>query len=853
MVRGFAAEKVFLLHLFDRQFCMRIFVRYHKSGKQVGLRFRPRGATWVCTVLLVLACCFSACNVTKYVDKSQGPPLLRKNTIEIKSTQKLSLDVRTPLMYELTALYRQKPNELSLVAFRTPSRLWWYYRSQNKTSKVAKWIQKRVAEAPVLYDEALTIRTNTNIQNYMRQRGYFEATSTYSVRFFDRHFYYGDDLYFDSARDSLRMHSNAAVTYTLQLGPLYRIDSVEFISQDSNVQQILHQSSSASFLKPGGVLDGRSFESEKLRITTLLKNQGYAYFIPNFVEFKGDTTGAETFVTVEVLQQNDSSLHKTYTIGNVNVFSDLVPDLNSIRQDTTIGDVYFATSSPQFDVKPSRLYKAIAIRPGSQFKQADLDQTARNLNALGIFRFVTIRPLQDSLQPEKINVTVSFSLNKRLSIGYGVELNSSTNSGSDLSGRLLGVSANLSAANRNLFHGAENIRTDLAYSLEFDLSPQRSRLIFSQEVKFQNELIFPRYFDYFGLWRRLHRLHLLTTRFHDRIRNDGQVRIGLNYNYLDLRGFYVYNLLNASFGYNVRSDAEHQYSFDNIGIDILRPKLQPQFDSIFGQNEFLRRSFGNQLFTGFLLRSFTYTYASRSNAFGERWFLRLNTEVSGLEEYLLNGLWAIPFGAQTWTIADLDFSKYVRLDVTGSYTRDFSKDLTGVIRLGAGIASPYGDTKGVPFVKQFFVGGPSSIRAWRIRELGPGGYYELDESCNCAKTGVQPFFQAADFRLEFNGELRFPLFWWVKGAVFVDGGNIWTLKPDPQRANTYLRLDSYKNIALGTGFGLRFDFNYFVFRFDWGLKLRRPYQTPTQDYWVDWSGASWRDISNFNLAVGYPF
>jgi outer membrane protein assembly factor BamA len=281
--------------------------------------------------------------------------------------------------------------------------------------------------------------------------------------------------------------------------------------------------------------------------------------------------------------------------------------------------------------------------------------------------------------------------------------------------------------------------------------------------------------------------------------------------------------------------------------------LRPRFDSIFGQNEFLKLSFGNQLFTGFFLRSFTYTYSSRANRFGERWFFRLNTDVSGLEEFLLNRLWSIPFGKQRWTISDLAFSQYIRLDVNGSYSRDFTNSLTGIVRLGAGLATHYGDTREVPYVKQFFIGGPSSIRAWQIRELGPGGYVELDPACDCPVPAVQPFYQTADFRFEFNGELRFPLFWWVKGAVFVDGGNVWTLKSDPQRPGAQLRWDAYKNIAIGTGFGLRFDFDYFVFRFDWGLKLRRPYSTSTIGHWVDWTGASWKEISNFNLAVGYPF
>ncbi len=792
----------------------------------------------------------SGCNVTKFLEKEKGGPLLYKNSIELKTEKPLPLDQKTPLMYELGSLYRQKPNERSILALGTPARLWFYFWKRDKDSPFARWVMKKIAEPPAYFDETLAIRTSNNLQNFMRQRGYFEAKSSYDVKFLPRRFLF----FFKTKNDTTGYNLRASVKYSLDLGPQYLIDTVHFVSRDSNARKILQEIAGKSTLKKGGVLDSRSFEAEKLRITNAMKNRGYAYFIPNFVEFFGDSTGSKTNVTVDVLPPGDSMLHQTYTIGNVAVFSDLVPDLSSIRRDTTINGVYFATSETRFEVRPSRLAKAIAIRPGTLYKQADFDQTAHDLNALGIFRFVTIRPLQDSINPDIINVSISFSHNKRLSIGGDLDLNSSTNSGSTVSGRLLGVSASASAVNRNLLRGAENIRTDLAYSLEFDLGRDRSSLIFSQEFKFQNELTFPRYFDYFGLWRRLHRWKLIKNSFYERLQNDGRVRVGLNYNYLDLRGFYDYNLFNATFGYTVRSNTtEHQYNFDNIGIDILRPQLRPRFDSIFGENEFLKLSFGNQLFTGFFLRSFTYTYASRANRFGERWFFRLNTDFSGFEEFALNRLWAIPFGEQRWTISDLTFSQYIRLDVNGSYSRDFTSDLTGIVRLGAGIATPYGDTREVPYVKQFFVGGPSSIRAWRIRELGPGGYIEVDPDTGNPVQPEQPFFQAADFRFEFNGEFRFPLFWWVKGAVFVDGGNVWTLRADPQRPGAQLSWDSYKNIAIGTGFGLRFDFDYFVFRFDWGLKVRRPYRTPTTGHWVDWTGASWRDISNFNLAVGYPF
>ena len=188
------------------------------------------------------------------------------------------------------------------------------------------------------------------------------------------------------------------------------------------------------------------------------------------------------------------------------------------------------------------------------------------------------------------------------------------------------------------------------------------------------------------------------------------------------------------------------------------------------------------------------------------------------------------------------------------YTRNFSKEVIGAVRIGAGVGVPFGDSRAVPYVKQFFVGGPSSIRAWRIREIGPGGYLEIDPDTG-KPVNTQPYYQAGDFRFEFNGELRFPIFSYFKGAVFLDGGNIWTLRNDPGRPGSQLRWNSYKNIAIGTGFGIRGDFSYFVIRLDFGLPLRRPYLDPVSNaYWVPnlFSKMQFSDF-NPNLAVAYPF
>ncbi|MBK8558047.1 MAG: BamA/TamA family outer membrane protein [Lewinellaceae bacterium] len=747
----------------------------------------------------------------------------------MQAEKKLSFSQKTALAYELSSVYKVQPNERSPFLAGARSRLWLYYIYQHKTSKFATWMLRRVAEEPAIYDDLLTQKTATNMQNYMQQRGYFEARCVYETTFVGK--------------------SKAKTTYNLDLGPVYTIEKVSFASPDSNVLRILHAISGSSRLRPGQPMDGRQFEAEKLRITSELKNRGYAFFIPNYVNFIGDSSGTKTNVLVEVLTETDSTLHQTYTIGNVAVFSSLVPDYSSIRRDTTIKGIYFASSTPQFTVKPSRLYNAITIQPGQLYRQDDFDRTIRNLSSLGIFRFVSARPFPDSLQPEQLDVAISFSTNKRLPISGGVELNSSNSS---VTGRLFGVSSNLTARNRNVFRGAEEIQTALQYNLEFDIT-NKNRLFFSQEFKFQNDLTFPRFFDYFGLWKGLWEINvggrrLVSTPLYNRLRSQGQTRISASYNYLNLITYYSYDLFNSSFGYQLRSDPEHQYTFDNIGIDLLRPVTRPAFDTLL-RNEFLRLSFGKQLFTGFIMRNFNYTLLGKPNSFGERWYCRLNAELSGLEIFVLNRLWSAAFKEQTWRIADVDFSKYLRLDADGSYTRDFTKNVTGAVRLGSGIVLPYGDTETAPYIKQFFMGGPSSVRGWRIRELGPGSYQDTTPPTN------QIFYQAANFRLEANAELRFPLFWWVKGAIFIDAGNIWTLRPDPERPGAEIRWDSYKNIALGTGFGFRGDFDYFVLRFDLGLKIRQPYRIEaTNSYWVYGNGRGFRmrDL-NPNLSVGYPF
>lgn len=167
---------------------------------------------------------------------------------------------------------------------------------------------------------------------------------------------------------------------------------------------------------------------------------------------------------------------------------------------------------------------------------------------------------------------------------------------------------------------------------------------------------------------RLGQKRVVPTTLFNRMKTDGQARFTLNFNYLNVTDFFAYNLFNTSFGYDIHSGPEHRYNIDQVGINILR-----LMNTLKVSNEFLARSFSDQLFTGFILRSFNYNYAGKANRFGERWAFRFNSDISGLEELAINRLWSLPFGKQTWTIAGLDFAQYLRLDLDATYTREFRR------------------------------------------------------------------------------------------------------------------------------------------------------------------------------------
>ncbi|MBX2927336.1 MAG: BamA/TamA family outer membrane protein [Saprospiraceae bacterium] len=807
---------------------------------------------WVFLPLLFL----TGCNTTKYLGEDEL--LLVEN--EIILTHAKEVKNKRNLNYELTTLYKQRPNKNWFFIPRE-----WLHFKTNKpehTSKFKKFL-RRQSEPPAIFSDSLAQVTEMQMTSYLNYLGHFQARVNYEV---------------------IQRNKKARIRYYAEARELVLVDTIHFASSDSAIYRELLAISGETVFKRGVALEGSLYDSERERIARHMRNSGYAYFYSNAISaIDADTTESQrkAMLYLEVEPPFGETSHQQYSIGDITVFPQFDPATpDSLYRDTVVAGYLFKLKRPDFLVKPQTVLNGIHLEKGQIYSQEDYDRSIQHLSSLGVFRFVRIRLEQDSAQTDVLHLRIELTPNVKYEIGFDVEANYID--GFTLTGRgsLIGLSVNPRASNRNLFKGAELLVTNLSAGLEVNLSQIRTNAVWnSVELGFQNDLFIPKFADYLGLWKGLNRLpigkkNLVSDSFYQTLQDKTSTRVTARYNYVFNFGFYETSLFNASFGYDIPRSANTRYVFDHIGIDYLRPITQPAFDTILSSNPFLLRSFGKQLFVSLFFREFNLTHRKRQNRLGESAFYGLNLELAGAEVWAVNAMYnAFALSQDTLRISGTDFSQYLRIEWDMRYNREYSPKRSLAARFNFGIARPFGFTTDVPYVKQFFAGGPNSIRGWAARGLGPGGYLD---TLSTNLTNRLLFYQTGDLKLEASIEYRFEIYWRLKGALFLDAGNIWTLRPDPARCGSQFLLSPrisencpehtprndafYKQIALGSGFGLRLDLTYFIIRMDLGVQLRNPRPVrnamnpnPREwDYWENFRGWGMRDI-NFNFGLGYPF
>lgn len=796
-------------------------------------------ALWV--LLLVT---LQACNITKFLNEDEL--LVRDISLSLEGTDH-TID-NSNLKSELESLYRVRPNN--------DRKAYNYYKYQHEEDPpwIRKWLKNKRSEAPSLLDSLAVEETAVTLKQYLRnKKGFYTAEVEYDI----------------ARKPRLQ---RADIEFKVNTGKRYVLNDIKHISRDTSLVDLIADIAQESILKKGDPIDALTFDIERQRIVSRLRKAGYADFNRSNVDIQGDSTDLDKAwdIFYVILPVEGKKQHQRYKIGDINIYTDFHQQQNLLELQTEERyDKFYHRESQQYIVKPSALDRKIFLKKYEVYNSENYSKTLQKLYNLGTYRFARIKKNINQSESNSIDYDIILTpYEKKWILDLGLESFFSTLTVTANDNELVGFAVSAGLEDRNAFRGSEKFKTSVQAGVEFNPSRngQNGRLITSRSLGFRSELQIPAMTRPLNIIRGLHNVNMIKDNHLRLMEQEGTSNIGLGINYIDIINIYTIFTTNVEYGYEFRIDNRNSFTFNQIGINYTDYFVPPNglFNDILRENPVLRNSFVDNLFTGFLFKDISYAHNTDRGTNRSNWVMIPSMELSGLEIHLANKLANLISGKdKVWRLfGDTEFEQMIKLGFDFRwYSRKWKKSQLAA-RIKTGAAFSFGSDENVSFVKQYFVGGPSSLRAWRPMHVGPGIFVNDDFF---EPTDATVFFQRSDVSLEMNIEYRFDLLWLMEGAVFLDTGNIWTngdeldVNGQPIRPGSRFSADFLSQLAIGYGYGIRFDFSYFLIRFDMGLKLKYPsnvYSVPAfprtspDSKWISPKG---QGLGNFNIAVAYPF
>ena len=752
---------------------------------------------------------FSAgCSNTKYLPAGEDLYVGSKIKVEEKEPIKNAGAIKS----ELSKLARPKPNERILWM---RAKLWFYNSAGKNPKGIKKWLKKKWGEAPVLLSDHHPKENAEVMISRLNNLGYFDANVKHKVTTHKR---------------------KAHVEYTAFVSKPYTLSGIVFPEMDNDLHTRIKTTEEKTLLKVGEPYNLDKIKDERVRIDQELKNSGYYFFTPDYLLFKADSNSTNKTIQLQLTIKNDIPEKATYSyvLDNIYILPSYSLDKDSLQPskiDTIeINGYHYINTDSAFH--PSTILRSVFLKKGNAYSRKDHNLTISRLMGMGVFRFASIKFVDTIINGQGfldswIHLT---PLQKKT---LQVQMQTITKSNNYTGPNLM-----LSYRNRNLSKGAELFIFNIDGSFETQLTGAKKGLN-SFEIGANASLFVPKFITPF------------------RIRNESsqfvpKTKFDIGFRLLHRVEYFNMNSLNFSYGYTWKETAQKEWQFDPISINFAKlMKTTPEFEKLLVDNTFLRKSFEQQFTIG---SRASYTYNSGIGTEKQhQYYFNATLDLSGNLAYLIQSAFDKNKSGTPYRLLGYEYSQYSKLSTDTRYYLTIDKDNKIATRLIIGAGVPYGNSNALPYIKQFFSGGSNSIRAFLPRTVGPGTYKRPDTVSNRVFLD-----QAGDIKLEGNIEYRFTIISVVKGAIFLDAGNVWLIKenadlPDGEFKSTSLQTE----LAIGTGFGLRVDVSFFVLRLDLGIPLRKPY-LPENERWVGdnirFGSPSWRkDNLVLNIAIGYPF
>ena len=752
---------------------------------------------WQRIYFFIVCFLLAACSATKHVP--DGDKLYTGARVNLKGTTELSAKERKVLKADLQGLTRPKPNTRFL---GIPIKLQFYnlfYRS--------KKFRDRLGEPPVLLSSVDLQYNSKVLQNHLENKGFFKAAVT---------------------GDTVVRRKKAHAVYTAEAGDQYNINSVAFENDSSQLAKAIQETAGKTLLKTGAPYDLDVIKGERLRIDNYLKEHGFYFFSPDYLVVKVDSTGGNHTVDmrVSVKPETSAEARQAYRINNVYIYAGY--NLNTANIDTNKSYSKYYEGYYLIDrrdrYKPKLFTQVMRFNPGDIYNRTDHNLTLSRLINLDLFKFVKNRfePVTDSAK-----LDAYYYLTPLPKQSLRGEVNATTKSNN-----MNGSQITVRWSNRNRFRAGEHL---------------------SVSAYIGSEIQFGGAWKGYNTYRSGAELNLTAPRFfvpfikglNTRGGYVPRTNIQLGYDLLNRQQLYTLNQYRGGFGFLWKESLQKQHEFYPISINYVQPlNVTGRYRDSVLKYPYLLRIVDSQFIIGS-----TYQYT-------------LNQAVNGLvkpNSFYFNGLVDMSgFVAGLFAkkdavdnqkkILNTAFDQYIKLEADFRYYRKLGLKSAWANRIIVGYGKPYGNSPQLPYVKQFFIGGNNSIRAFRSRTVGPGTYPLL------STTGFFPD-QTGDIKLEMNTEFRPHISGPLYGAFFIDAGNIWLAKEDPSRPGAKFTSDFLKQLAIGTGAGIRFDIQLFIIRFDVGIPVRKPWlENPWYLNQIRLGEKEWRrENIMYNLAIGYPF
>ncbi|HLP52352.1 MAG TPA: BamA/TamA family outer membrane protein [Chitinophagales bacterium] len=757
--------------------------------------------TYTACLLLLLQ---SACTGLKHVPK--GELLYTGGKITVITGEKIK--GKGSVKSDAKSVIQPEPNKTYLGM--RPA-LWLYYvvKKPKRKKGLRVWLREKVAEEPVYLSKVDVPLVVKGIDAMLYNTGYLDSYSDYEIK-------------------PSKNGKTASINFRIFLKKPYTIDEVAFPVDSSALSQIIAETADKTLLKKGDKYSLETLRKERARIDDYMKERGYYYFNPDFILFGMDTVNETRTVKLytTVKKTTPAKARIIYRIGEINVHPGFKKGDTTRFETQLIRRInYFKESNY---IKPRVVVRSVFFRRDSIYDKRRHQMTLGRLNGLGVFKFINVDITdKDTTVPGFLAVNILLTPLPKKSLSLEVQLATKSNN-------FIGPGINVSFRNRNAFKGAELLIHNIRAYFEAQYSGEYKGQ-FTYEINPKVELDIPGFIPRFKVRNRGNGNRFLP-----------RTKISLEYSYLSRVGFFDMNSFKLGIGYKWKRNLmiDHDLTLLNVNYFNVYRKTD-KFNELITDNILLRRRFESQFIAGI---AYSFYYNEQVKPKKNQFYFNGNIETAGnVLAGISQGINKRPVNsANPSQVLGVNFSQFLRMDID---VRDYvhtSKNTMLAFRLIAGWGFPYGNSQALPYSRQFFAGGAYSVRGFTANSLGPGAYSPPDSVRN-----VFYLQQGGEIKLEANAEFRFPIFGFLKGAVFVDAGNTWLNRANKDAPGGEFKVKNvWKEIALSTGAGVRVDLNFFVFRLDVGIPLRKP-SLPEGDRWII-NDLKFKNVV-FNLAFGYPF